>query len=157
MRFVRIAFASIALAAAGATITIAAALPKDKALQVMKVRHDGMHSIADALKAIHRALGATPDLPTVRANSAKLVQLSRAGSYWFPAGTGPEVGKTRAKTEIWQNPEDFASKFRNFQGAVRAFDAAARGNDVAAMNARFADLDGTCKACHDKYRGPEEH
>jgi cytochrome c556 len=104
MRFVRIAFASIALAAAGATI--AAALPKDKALQVMKVRHDGMHSIADALKAIHRALGATPDLPTVRANSAKLVQLSRAGSHWFPAGTGPEVGKTRAKTEIWQKPEE---------------------------------------------------
>ena len=155
MRFVRIAFASIAFAAAGATV--AAALPKDKALQVMKVRHDGMHSIADALKAIHRAIGATPDLPTVRANSEKLVQLSRAGSHWFPAGTGPDVAKTRAKPDIWQNPEDFAAKFRNFQAATRAFDAAARDSDVAAINARFADLDGTCKACHDKYRAPEEH
>ena len=155
MRIVSIAFASIVMLAAGATV--AAALPQDKALQLMKVRHDGMHSIADALKAIHRGLGSTPDLPTVRDNSAKLVQLSRAGSRWFPAGTGPDVGKTRAKAEIWQNPEDFAAKFRNFQGAVRAFDAAARGNDVAAMNARFADLDGTCKACHDKYRSEEKH
>jgi cytochrome c556 len=138
-------------------VMLAVALPKDKALAVMKERHDGMHSIADALKAIHRALGPTPDLATVRANSAKLVQLSRAGSHWFPAGTGPDVAKTRAKPEIWQDPEDFAAKFRNFQRATRAFDAAARGSDIAAINARFADLDGTCKACHDKYRGPEQH
>jgi len=79
--------------------------------------------------------------------------LYEIGAY---ATTNLFIGKIY-KAEIWQNPEDFASKFRNFQGAVRAFDAAAGGNDVAAMNARFADLDGTCKACHDKYRGPEEH
>ena len=93
----------------------------------------------------------------MRANAAKIVQASRAVSKWFPAGTGPDVGKTRAKPEIWQNPEDFAAKMRNFQAAARAFDAAARKNDVPAMNARFADLDGTCKACHDKYRAEEKH
>lgn len=138
-------------------VMLAVPLNNAQALQVMKTRHDGMHAIADAHKAVHRALGATPDLPTLRTNSGKLVLLSRASSRWFPAGTGPDAGKTRAKPEIWQNAEDFAAKLRSFQAAAQAFGAAARGNDVAAMNARFADLDGTCKACHDKYRAEEQH
>jgi cytochrome c556 len=132
-------------------------LSNAQALQVMKTRHDGMHAMADSQKAIHRALGPTPDLPTIKTNSGKLVLLSRASSRWFPAGTGPDVGKTRAKAEIWQNAEDFGAKLRSFQAAAEAFGTAARGNDVAAMNARFADLNGACKACHDKYRAEEQH
>lgn len=142
---------------ANSMVMLAAPLGNAQALQVMKTRHDGMHAIADAQKAVHRALGPTPDLPTLRANSEKLARLSLASSHWFPAGTGPDVGKTRAKPEIWQNAEDFAAKLRSFQAAAQAFGAAARGNDVAAMNARFADLNGTCKACHDKYRAEEQH
>jgi cytochrome c556 len=173
MRFVLLAATTVGVAAAAfggwkafdggsaalaeSMVMLAAPLGHDQALAVMKTRHDGMHSIADAGKAIHRAFGPTPDLPTVRANSAKLVQLSQQASGWFPAGTGPDVGKTRAKPEIWQNAADFATKLHNFQGAARALDAAARGTDVAAMNARFDDLDGACKACHDKYRAEEQH
>ncbi|HEX3424014.1 MAG TPA: cytochrome c [Sphingomicrobium sp.] len=143
--------------AGNSMLMLAVPLSRDQALAVMKARHDGMGSIGDAGKAIHRSLGPTPDLPALRANSQKLVLLSRAASRWFPAGTGPDVAKTRAKPEIWQNAEDFAAKLRNFQAAAQAFDSAARGNDVAAMNARFADLNGTCKACHDKYRAEEKH
>ena len=153
MRFVPVAAIAVCVSVAA----LAAPLTKDRALVVMKQRHDGMHLIADAAKAAHRALGETPDVSAVRASSTKIVSLSRAASKWFPAGTGPDVGKTRAKPEIWENKEDFAAKMRNFQEAARAFDAAARRNDVAAMNARFADLDGTCKACHDKYRAEEKH
>jgi cytochrome c556 len=136
---------------------LAVPLARDKALLVMKTRHDGMDAIGDATKAIHRALGGTPDLTTVRANGAKIAQLSEQASVWFPAGTGPDVGKTRAKPDIWQSSEDFGSKLRNFQRAAAAFNAAAHGDDVAAMNARFNDLGGACKACHDKYRAEEKH
>src|SRR5579864_7935631 len=65
---------------------LAVPLSNAQALQIMKTRHDGMHAIAEAHKAIHRALGPTPDLPAVRANSGKLVLLSRASPHWFPAG-----------------------------------------------------------------------
>ena len=140
-----------------AMLMLAVPLAKDKALLVMKSRHDGMHAIGDATKAIHRALGGSPDLPTVRVNAAKIAELSQQASVWFPAGTGPDVAKTRAKPDIWQSSEDFGSKLRTFQRAAAAFNAAARGNDVAAMNARFGDLGGTCKACHDKYRAEEQH
>jgi cytochrome c556 len=138
-------------------VLLAVPLPKDRALQVMKVRHDGMEAISDAFKALHRALGGSPDLPTVRANAAKIAQLSEQASTWFPAGTGPDVAKTRAKPDIWQTSEDFAAKLRAFETAARAFQLAAGGNNVAAMNARFAALGGACKACHDKYRAEESH
>ena len=136
---------------------LAVPLGKDRALQVMHARHEGMEAIGDAVKAIHRALGGTPDLATVRSNAAKIAQLSQQASGWFPAGTGPDVAKTRAKPEIWQTPDDFAAKLRNFQAAARSFNAAASGTDVGAMNAAFGQLGGTCKACHDKYRAEEQH
>jgi cytochrome c556 len=138
-------------------VLLAVPLGRDRALQVMHERHEGMEAIGKATKAIHRALVGTPDLATVRSSAAEVAQLSRKASGWFPAGTGPDVGKTGAKPDIWQNAEDFAAKLRAFQAAARAFNAAASGNDVAAMNARFADLGGTCKACHDKYRSEMHH
>jgi len=137
-------------------VMLAVPLPKDRALQVMHVRHEGMEAIGDANKAVHRALGSS-DIGTVRANAAKIAQLSQQASTWFPAGTGPDVGKTRAKPDIWQSADDFAAKLRGFQTAARALQLAAGGNNVAAMNARFADLGATCKACHDKYRAEENH
>ena len=132
-------------------VMLADPLPRDRALQVMHVRHEGMEAIGDAFKALRRALGSS-NIPTVRANAAKIAQLSQQASVWFPAGTGPDVAKTRAKAEIWQTPDDFGAKLRGFQAAGAALNNAARGNDSAAMNARFNDLGGTCKACHDKYR-----
>lgn len=137
-------------------VMLAVPLPKDRALQVMHVRHEGMEAIGDATKIIHRALGAS-DIAAVRANAAKIAELSQQASTWFPAGTGPNVGKTRAKPDIWQSSDDFAAKLRSFQTAARALQLAAAGNNVAAMKARFADLGGTCKACHDKYRAEENH
>ena len=37
------------------------------------------------------------------------------------------------------------------------FNAAAASGDVGAIKARYADLGGACKACHDKYRSEMHH
>jgi cytochrome c556 len=146
----------MSMLAAGATV--AAALPKGKALQVMHARHEGMESIGKAFKALHRELDApAPFMPTIKSSAAQIDTLSRQASGWFPAGTGPNVAKTGAKPEIWQNPDDFASKLRNFQAAAQAMNAAASAGEGGAMKARFADLGATCKACHDKYRTEMHH
>jgi cytochrome c556 len=79
---------------------------------------------------------------------------------WFPAGTGPEVGKTGAKPEIWQGSAiqpDFIAKLAVEQKAAQAFSAAAAGGDAPTIAARFSDLGRTCKACHDKYRTDMHH
>jgi cytochrome c556 len=67
------------------------------------------------------------------------------------------VGKTGAKLAIWENPQDFIAKAGDFEKAAQAFGTAAGGNDVAAIKKSFADLGGTCKACHDKYRTEMKH
>jgi cytochrome c556 len=139
-------------------VMLAAPLPKDRALQIMHDRHEGMETIGKNAKAINRELaGGSPDLAVVRASAATIAGLSQKASGWFPAGTGPNVGKTGAKPDIWQNAQDFSSKLRNFQAAAKAFNAAAASGDVGAVKARFADLGGACKACHDKYRAEMHH
>jgi cytochrome c556 len=134
------------------------AVPKEKLLQVMHTRHEGMESIGKANKALRRELeGGSPDLGVVRTSAAQIAKLSRQASGWFPKGSGPELGKTGAKPEIWQDPKDFAAKLHNFQVAAQAFNAAAAGNDVNAIKGKFGELGQACKACHDKYRSEMHH
>jgi cytochrome c556 len=147
------------LLAAAALALIAAAPPtRDTLLSVMHDRHEGMETIGKANKAINRELrGSSPDLNVVRLSARQINDLARKASGWFPAGTGPALGKTGAKPEIWQNRKDFAAKLAAFQKSAAAFNAIAAGNDVGAIKAGFGNLAGTCKACHDKYRSEMHH
>lgn len=154
-------------AAANATATANASAPTksplgapvsgDLAKKVMRDREEGMEDIGDAFKVISREMKApAPNLAAVRENSAGIARLAPQVTGWFPPGTDPTVGKTRAKPEIWQKPEDFVAKARDFQQAVQVFNAAAQSGDVAAMKSAHADLGKSCKACHDSYRAPEK-
>ena len=135
-------------------------LSEGDAAKVMHARHEGMETIGKDFKALHRQFDSpAPNLALVRTAAGQIAGLSREASGWFPAGTGPEIGKTGAKPEIWlpENKADFATKLRNFQVAAAAFNATTTRNDLAAMKARYADLGGACKACHDKYRSEMHH
>lgn len=154
-------------AAANATATANAAAPSasplgapvsgDPAKKLMHDRHEGMEDIGDAFKVIGREMkAASPSLDAIRQNAGTIARLAPQVSGWFPPGTDPTVGKTRAKPEIWQKPEDFAGKVRDFQQAALAFNAAAERGDVAALKTAQGDLGKTCKACHDLYRAPED-
>ena len=131
-------------------------LQKEQALALMKQRHEDYEKIGDAMKAISRELkGESPDLGKVRAGAATIAELAPQIPTWFPVGTGPDVGKTEARAEIWQKPEDFAAKARSFREAAAAFEAAAGGSDLAAIRSAHANLGKSCKACHDSYREEE--
>jgi cytochrome c556 len=149
-----------AVVTVAATAVIAAPLSRGQALAIMHERHEGMETIGKNFKLLTRELhGGAPNLGAVRKSSATVNQLAQKASGWFPAGTGREVGKTGARPEIWlpQNKADFAAKLHNFQVAAPRFNAAAAGNDIGSIRARFTDLTGTCKACHDKYRMDMHH
>lgn len=131
-------------------------LAKEQALALMKQRHENYEEIGDAMKAISRELkGASPDLGKVRAGAATIAELAPQVPTWFPAGTGPDVGKTEARAEIWQKPEDFAAKAHAFREVAASFETAARGSDLAAIRSAHASLAKSCKACHDSYREEE--
>lgn len=144
-------------AAAPAESPLGAAVTGDAAKKIMHERHEGMEDIGDAMKAIGNELKSDgPDVGKVRHAAEEIAKLAPEVSGWYPPGTGPDVGKTRAKAEIWQKPDDFAAKARDFDTAAQKFNSAARGDDLAAMRASQADLGKTCKACHDSYRA-EKH
>lgn len=128
----------------------------EQAKTIMHERHENYERIGDAMKVISRELKAgSPDLGKVRQNADVIATLAPQVPGWFPPGTGPDVGKTEAKAEIWQKPEDFTAKARALEQAATAFNAAAQGTDLAAIRAAHGELGKSCKACHDLYR--EEH
>jgi cytochrome c556 len=124
----------------------------------MHDRHEGMETIGDANKSLRRELqSSSPDPVAVRLAAGQIAQLSRKASGWFPHGSGPNLGRTGAKPEIWQDPKDFSAKLAAFQKAALALNSAAAAGDMNAVKARYADIGGTCKACHDKYRSEMKH
>lgn len=144
--------------AASLAVIAAAAPAKVNIAAVMHERHEGMESIGKAFKTLRREFdSASPNAAAVRAAASQISVLANRSSGWFPRGSGPEAGKTGAKPEIWRNWPDFVAKERAFQQSARMFNAAAASGDMNATKARFADLGGTCKACHDKYRAEMHH
>jgi len=142
-----------------ATAAVVAAAPSGaRGAAALHERHEGMETIGKTTKALHRDIDASPpNFAGIRAGAATVADLSRKASGWFPAGSGPEAGKTGAKPDIWQNPKDFAAKLAAFQKAAATFNSAAASEDINAIHARFSDLGGACKACHDKYRSEMHH
>ncbi len=65
-------------------------------------------------------------------------------------------GKSRAKANIWESMDDFGAKGKAMHEAGAELIVAANAGDEAAFGAAVGKLGGTCKACHDTYRVPEE-
>ena len=144
-------------AAAAAAGPLGKAVSGAQAKKVMHDRHEGMEDIGDAMKIASGELRKdSPDLAKVRTAAATFARYAPQVKGWYPPGTGPDVGKTRAKAEIWKKPQDFRAKAMAFEKSAHAFSAAARGNDLAAIRGAHAQLGKNCKACHDPYRAPED-
>ena len=131
-------------------------LTHDQALALMKQRNDNMKAMGDAAGKVGKSFqSGNPDLNVIRQAAAQIASLAPKVVSWFPAGTGPDVGKTRAKAEIWQKPEDFASKAHDLSQAATDFNDAAKLGDMNRIKVTFGAMGKTCKACHDLYRAPE--
>jgi len=131
-------------------------LTHDQALALMKQRNDNMKAMGDAAGKVGKSFqSGNPDLNVIRQAAAQIASLAPKVVSWFPAGTGPDVGKTRAKAEIWQKPEDFASKAHDFSQAAMDFNDAAKLGDMNRIKVTFGAMGKSCKACHDLYRAPE--
>jgi cytochrome c556 len=135
----------------------AAPLSGEQALAAIKQREDHMDSFGDETKKIGKALKSqSPDVAAIRQSAAKIADLAPRLLTWFPNGTAVGVGKSRAKPEIWQKPEDFALKAHDLEQAAMQFNVAAKSGDLGQINATFEALGKACKACHDLYRAPKK-
>lgn len=151
--------ATLSAESPGNTATpVAAPVSAEEAKTLFHERHEGMEDIGKATKALSQTLKSdAPDLELVRKSAATIAELAPKASGWFPPGTGKDaLPKTRSLPAIWEKPEDFAAKNRDFEQAANAFKAAADGGDLDAIRSSFGTLGKSCKACHDTYRA-EDH
>ena len=146
---------SIALGvAAPAGVLIAAQSTQD----LQKARHHHYHELGDAFKTVRDLTRAdTPDMAKIKAAAQVINEASIDQGRWFPAGTGPEAGKTRALAEIWKRPEDFKAAQKVFSDAAPKLLAAANSSDLNAVKSTYGELGKACKNCHDTFRAPEDH
>ena len=126
-------------------------LERQQALALMKERHEGYEQIGKAMRGAKQGIDRN-DPAAVQTAANQLATLAPRAIGWFPAGTGPDVGKTEARAEIWQQRAEFDQGMQRFQAAATTFQQAAASGDMARIKAAHADLGGTCKSCHDRFR-----
>jgi len=141
----------IAIAAALVSAAAYAATPAE----LLKQRHENYEALGDAFKTVRDNSRGSPDFAALEKAVAVIQKTTVEQKNWFPKGTGPEAGKTRALPEIWSKPDEFAAAAKKFEGAAPALLAAAKAKDVDAVNKAFREVGGACKNCHDNFRAPE--
>jgi cytochrome c556 len=92
------------------------------------------------------------DAAEARRRALAVSYLSVLLSEAFPEGSGASAGTTDALDAIWQNPEDFAARLKDFRVEANALRRIADQGDAAGFNEQFKKLGGACKGCHDKYK-----
>ncbi len=143
---------SIVIGAAVFACAVQAATP----VETQKVRHEHYEKLGDAFKAVRDQSNAgSPDFAALQKAADAVQKASVNQQQWFPKGTGPEAGKTRALPEIWTDAAGFAAAMKMFEDRTPALAAAANAKDIDAVKKAFREVGGACKNCHDKFRAPE--
>jgi cytochrome c556 len=144
--------------ALGVAAPVGVLIAAQSALDLQKTRHHHYHEVGDAFKTVRdQTRASTPNMAKIQAAAQVINEASIDQSRWFPAGTGPEAGKTRALPEIWARPEDFKAAQKVFSDAAPKLLAAANASDLNAVKSTYGELGKACKNCHDTFRGPEDH
>lgn len=141
--------------AGGALATVAVAADPTP---IQKARHDHFKDIGRAFKAAREELAKpAPSIAVLQASGKTIDELAAQIPSWFPAGSGPESGKTEALPAIWQKPDDFKAAAAKMAGAAHAFNVAAQSGNVEAVKGAVPALGGACKNCHDNFKAKDEH
>lgn len=151
----KIILSTVAAALLGTTAIAAAQLKGPAAVAAQKQRKAGYEQLGKSMRAAKQAID-QGNVAGVRGPAGQIASLASRAPRWFPAGSGPEAGKTAAKALIWQQRADFDSKMANLGAAAKAFQAAAASGNLDAIKAAHGRLGQTCGACHDVYRSKDD-
>ncbi|MGV6848261.1 MAG: c-type cytochrome [Marinibacterium sp.] len=153
MKFVPFA-AALALAGSIATTGLA----EDGPSMQQKARSGEMAIIAINLGVLggmaKGEIAYDPAQAQAAANSIAAIALINQEPLWPEGSDAFSTDHGRAKAEIWDNLDDFKSKWMAFGQASAAMQAAA-GQGPQAVGAAMGGLGGSCKGCHEKYRAPK--
>lgn len=150
MKKVLLGAAVLAAFAAGAA---QAQVPADRSV---KYRQSALTIMSAHLGRIgQHAKGAVTMTPAQLEQSAQVVQsMSMVAFEGFLEGTEQSKG-SRAKPEIWREWAKFRENQTTLQGETPKLLAAAKANDIKAIQAALGGVGGSCKTCHDAYQAKE--
>ena len=142
--------AAVITSAATAVIALAAT-----PAEMQKLRHEHYEALGDAFKTVRDNSRGTPDFAALDQAVAVIQKATMDQAQWFPKGTGPEAGKTRAMSEIWSKPDEFSAAQKMFIDKAAPLVAVVKARDADGVGKAFRELGQACKNCHDNFRAPE--
>jgi cytochrome c556 len=127
----------------------ALAEPSPSAAEVIEERQRTYESLSDDLARVAQLLKQenTETMDQIRPLTQSLVATGARLRDAFPPGS--DQGKTRARTAIWRNSDDFAQRLARLNTALAELNRAGSPDQARAA---LQDATGSCRACHFWYR-----
>ena len=117
--------------------------------EVIEKRQDAMKGNSANAKAIKAAIE-SKDYATIETKAKDIMGTAEKIPSLFPKDS--TKGKTKAKAEIWEKPDDFAKAAKNLGKAASELAAAAKAKDDAEIGVKVKALGDACGSCHKAFR-----
>ena len=116
---------------------------------VIQKRQDAMKGNSAAAKAIKGAVE-TKDYATVEAKAKDIMGTADKIVSLFPKGS--TTGKTKAKPEIWEKPDEFSKAAKNLSKSADELASAAKAGNAADVDVKVKARGEACNSCHKQFR-----
>jgi len=117
--------------------------------EVIEKRQDAMKGNSANAKAIKAAIE-SKDYATIETKAKDIMGTAEKIPSLFPKDS--TKGKTKAKAEIWEKPDEFAKAAKNLGKAASELAAAAKAKDDAEIGVKVKALGDACGSCHKAFR-----
>jgi len=143
-------FASLAVAAACAAMSLPAAAQFAKPEDAIKYRQSSLFVMSQHFGRLGAmANGRAPyDAAAAAANAEVVADMAKLP--WAGFSAGAEGGK--AKPDIWKEDAKFKERQQKLLEETGKLVTAAKAGNLDALKAQFGPTAASCKACHDSFR-----
>lgn len=152
MKLSRIALlGAVPLSLGAATLALAHEDHVHSTNPLVDARQGGMTMMVANLSLLGKATEGEGSIKRAAFPASGLAAFARS----LPTLFGPETANvegTKAKSEIWTDPEGFAEQTNAFMATTEELQEAAAADDREAFTAALDKTKAACKACHDVYR-----
>ena len=147
----------VTMAVAFGVLAGAVAYAAENAKDVVNYRKSVMKAQSAHLKAIKAIVRGKVGYTGLLGNHAKALDLTGKGlTDLFPAGTGPEKIKSRAKADIWKDWKKFEASAKKLNVETAKLVKIANGGDKKAVADQFKVVGKACGGCHKPFRAKKK-
>ncbi len=133
----------------------AVAQPADKPENIVKYRLAVQQSLGRIMRAMGDVVKGKVSFTSRLPDQALALNLSSKGLVeMFPAGTGADKLKTRARPEIWRDWDTFQATAEKLVAETAKLVEVSKSGGFEAFKAQYKAVGKVCSACHKPFRTP---